>query len=69
MLLCFRTYETSLLVEESISDELPYSGKRPSDTQPWGSLPWDQDLPSSLKCCLHGSFDTMFCIEASKFLA
>lgn len=24
---CFRTYETSLLVEEAISEELPYSGK------------------------------------------
>lgn len=23
----FRTYETSLLVEEAISEELPYSGK------------------------------------------
>lgn len=24
---CFRTFETSLLLEESISDELPYSGE------------------------------------------
>lgn len=27
LLFGLRTYETSLLVEESISDELPYSGK------------------------------------------
>lgn len=27
LLVCFRTYETSLLVEEAISEELPYSGK------------------------------------------
>lgn len=25
--MCCRTYETSLLVDESISDELPYSGE------------------------------------------
>lgn len=27
LLVGFRTYETSLLVEEAISEELPYSGK------------------------------------------
>lgn len=32
----FRTYETSLLVEEAISEELPYSGKAHRRVPPQG---------------------------------
>lgn len=44
LLVGFRTYETSLLVEEAISEELPYSGKDhpmniPSTERPFSEGP------------------------------
>lgn len=51
----FRTYETSLLVEEAISEELPYSGKihfmMPPQgdtilTSPQNDLVWREIAPS-----------------------
>ena len=41
-----RTYETSLLVDESISDELPYSGELDTRTLPFS--PIDLSLSPSL---------------------
>lgn len=36
--LCCRTFETSLLLDESISEELPYSGKRQGCNVFWRPL-------------------------------